>query len=90
MPHSDPPGSAPGQPTGPSTGRLDDLRKFQLVVEHTSNMVIITNAAGEVEWVNQAYTDVTGWTLPEVRGRKPGSYLQGPGTDRKAAARIRR
>ena len=85
MPHA----ADPGDTAGPHQGALDDLRKFQLVVEHTSNMVVVTNAAGEVEWVNQAYTDVTGWTLDEVRGRKPGSYLQGPRTDRRVAARLR-
>ena len=85
MPHSTGPGAVPGDSR---PGGLDDLRKFQLVVEHTSNMVVVTTADGEVEWVNQAYTDVTGWTLDEVHGRKPGSYLRGPGTDRKVVARL--
>lgn len=62
---------------------LQQLQKYRLVVEHTANMVVITNAQRQIEYVNPAYTAVTGWTLDEVRGRKPGSFLQGPETDRR-------
>lgn len=83
---SPPPRPAPAPPPSLS---LEDLAKFQLVVENTSNMVVVTNQAKEIEWVNRAYTKVTGWTLDEVRGRRPGSYLQGPGTDIHTVRRIR-
>ena len=83
---SPPPRPAPAPPPSLS---LEDLAKFQLVVENTSNMVVVTNQAKEIEWVNRAYTKVTGWTLDEVRGRQPGSYLQGPGTDTATVQRIR-
>lgn len=34
-------------------------------------MVLITDAAGAIEYVNEEFTEVTGYTLEEVRGRTP-------------------
>ncbi len=62
-------------------GVLDELQRFRLIVEHASNMVVITDAQRRIEYVNPAYTRVTGWTLDEVRGLKPGRLLHGPMTD---------
>jgi diguanylate cyclase (GGDEF)-like protein/PAS domain S-box-containing protein len=39
-------------------------------------------------FVNPAFTRLTGYTAEEVIGRKPG-FLQGPGTDPEARARVR-
>lgn len=52
---------------------FDELQRFRLIVEHSSNMVVITDAERRIEYVNPSYTRVTGWTLPEVRGLKPGA-----------------
>ena len=60
-------------------------RKLAMVMSRTDNAVIVTNAAGELEWVNDAFTSLTGWTLDEVAGRKPGSFLQGPLTNQATA-----
>lgn len=56
-------------------------QKLALVASRTSNSVIITDSAGRIEWANEGFTRLTGYPLDEVRGRKPGSFLQGPGTD---------
>jgi len=61
----------------------EQMRKLALVAARTSNAVIITDAQGITEWVNDGFTRITGYTLEEVRGRKPGELLQGPGTDRR-------
>ena len=53
-----------------------------MLAERTKNMVIFADTAGRIEWVNAAFTKVTGYKLDEVRGRTPGSVLQGPDTDR--------
>lgn len=62
-------------------GVLSELQRFRLIVEHSSNMVVITDSERRIEYVNPAYTRVTGWTLDEVRGLKPGRLLHGPLTD---------
>lgn len=70
-----------------STQRLEDA-KVSLVARKTTNAVVITNAAGEVEWVNEAFTRMTGYELDEVLGLKPGSFLQGEDTDPEAVANM--
>ncbi|NUP90298.1 MAG: PAS domain-containing protein [Candidatus Sumerlaeia bacterium] len=66
-----------------------EARKLALVASHTDNLVIITDAQGRVEWVNDGFTRVTGYTLEEMRGRRPGHVLQGPETDQATVARMR-
>ncbi|MFN7477216.1 MAG: PAS-domain containing protein, partial [Burkholderiales bacterium] len=48
-------------------------RKLSLVAERTDNGVIITDAHGHIEWVNEGFTRMTEYTSSEVLGRKPGS-----------------
>jgi PAS domain S-box-containing protein len=59
----------------------NELLKLSLIAEHTSNAVIITDAQGRIEWVNDAFTKITEYTLDEVIGKKPGPLLQGNETD---------
>jgi PAS domain S-box-containing protein len=66
------------------------LAKLSLVASKTDNAVIITDKRGLVEWVNDGFTHLTGFTLEEVVGRKPGTLLQGPLTDPEAVGRIRK
>lgn len=58
----------------------EELRKLSLVASKTTNGVIITNSQLEIEWVNEAFSNVTGYTLEEVAGRRPGDLLA-TGTD---------
>jgi PAS domain S-box-containing protein len=51
--------------------------------------LVATGPDGRVEWVNPAFTAMCGFTLDELKGRKPGSLLQGPDTDPAAVGRIR-
>jgi len=67
----------------------EQSRKLSMVAARTDNAVIITDNAGQIEWVNDAFTRITGYTLPEVLGRTPGSALQGPETDAQAVQRMR-
>jgi PAS domain S-box-containing protein len=50
--------------------------------------IVVTDARGRTEWINDAVTEICGYTLAELRGKTPGSVLQGPGTDRRAVRRI--
>ncbi len=56
-------------------------RKLSMVAERTDNAVVITNAEGAIEWVNEGFTRMTEYTLAEALGKKPGSLLQGQATD---------
>lgn len=45
------------------------VRQLSLVVEQTNNPVLITNLAGEIEYVNPAFTRETGYSTEEVVGQ---------------------
>ncbi|MDD5297122.1 MAG: PAS domain S-box protein [Rhodocyclaceae bacterium] len=47
------------------------LLKFSLAVEQSPHSILITNTAGEIEYVNAAFTRITGYSLAEVAGRNP-------------------
>ncbi|MDO6467880.1 EAL domain-containing protein [Neptunomonas phycophila] len=57
-----------------------NLQKLSRAVEQSPTMVLITDAAGAIEYVNEEFTEVTGYTLEEVRGRTP-SILNAGETD---------
>lgn len=65
-----------------------EIKKLSSVATRTDNAVIITNASGEIEWVNTAFTTMTEYSLAEVIGRRPGSLLQGPETDNKTTRKM--
>jgi PAS domain S-box-containing protein len=56
------------------TGRKQDeeqLRKLSRAVEQSPVMALITDVNGTIEYVNQAYTAVTGYRSEEVVGKNP-------------------
>lgn len=57
-----------------------DLERLAMVAENTTDSVIITNARGLTIWVNRAFIQATGFTLQDMKGKKPGSVLQGKET----------
>ena len=63
--------------------------RLALVANHATNGVVICDASAQVEWVNAAFERLTGYTLAEQRGQKPGAFLIGPGTDPVAVQKIR-
>ena len=55
----------------------DELLRLQSAALNSSaNGVIITARDGTIQWVNPAFTDVTGYALDESIGRKPGELLK--------------
>lgn len=64
-------------------------RMLSLVANETDNAVIISNAEGLIEYVNTGFEKLTGWKLDEVKGKKPGSFLQGKETDPRTVDVIR-
>lgn len=64
-------------------------RMLSLVANETDNAVIISDAKGLIQYVNSGFERLTGYSLEEVKGRKPGSFLQGPETDPDSIAKIR-
>jgi len=61
-------------------------RSLAPVAEQLSDAIILTDLHGRVTWTNPAFTRLSGYTLDEMRGQKPGPFLQGPDTDPESAA----
>ncbi|UYQ95906.1 PAS domain S-box protein [Chitinophaga horti] len=59
----------------------EEIRKLSLVASLTSNPVIILDHEGRIEWVNKAFELLSGYTLEEVNGQTPQSFLHGPDTN---------
>jgi len=56
-----------------------ELRKLSMAVEQSPESIVITDTAGTIEYVNETFLRVTGYTRQEVLGRNP-SILQSGGT----------
>ena len=59
------------------------------IAKRTSNAVVVTDSQGRIEWVNEGFGRITGYTLDEVIGKTPGSILQGAATDPSEVRRLR-
>lgn len=70
------------------------LENLSLVASKTDSAVFIIDADEKIEWVNDAFTRMTGYRLDEAVGKKPGILFQGANTDLKEikelAKKIRR
>ncbi len=57
------------------------LENLSLVASKTDNAVFIIDNDEKIEWVNDAFTNQTGYTVEEAKGKKPGSLFQGKNID---------
>jgi PAS domain S-box-containing protein len=51
------------------------LERLALVAEHTTAMVLITDADNRIQWANAALTRLTGWQPEDLLGRLPREVL---------------
>jgi PAS domain S-box-containing protein len=74
-----------------SGGPGDVERQLELlaaIARRTANAVVVTDVTGRIEWINDAFTRLTGYALAEVIGRRPGTLLQGPETSPSTVAEM--
>lgn len=67
--------------------RLTHEHILALVASRVNTAVIISGPDDVIEWVNEGFTELTGYTLEEAVGKRP-SFLRGPATDMESAKRI--
>lgn len=65
-----------------------EMTRLSRIAAQTDNAVILTDVEGKIEWVNQAFTVISGFELEEVIGKKPGHFLQGELSDKATIERI--
>jgi two-component system, cell cycle sensor histidine kinase and response regulator CckA len=49
----------------------DELRRLYRAVEQSPTSIVITDVAGTIEYVNPKFTEVSGYSLEEVKGKTP-------------------
>jgi PAS domain S-box-containing protein len=65
------------------------VRRLATVASESEEGVLITDAKGRTEWVNAAFSRLTGWSLADMLGRRPDWLLHGPETDPATVAHLR-
>lgn len=54
-----------------------EIKKLSTAIDQAANSIIITDANGTIEYVNQYFTELTGYTADEVIGKKPDILKSG-------------
>ncbi|QDV11593.1 Sensor protein FixL [Rosistilla oblonga] len=67
----------------------EHLELLSLVAKYTDNTVVITDAEGCIEWVNDGFVRASGYSFAEVQGKVPGHILYGENTDPATIQQIR-
>jgi diguanylate cyclase (GGDEF)-like protein/PAS domain S-box-containing protein len=49
----------------------EQLRLQSIALESAANGIVITDRQGNIQWVNSAFTKITGYSADEVRGQNP-------------------
>lgn len=66
---------------------LSETERIALVAENTYNPVVIADLERKIVWVNNAFTELTGYTLEEAQGKSP-SFLHCENTDKEEVKSI--
>ncbi len=56
----------------------DQAQLLALVAEHTDNAVVISDAEGRIEWANEAFCRMSGYTSHELLGLRRQDLIHGP------------
>jgi len=59
---------------------MDEVRLLGLAVDATNRAILILDEGRRIIYVNRAFTDLFGYTLEEVQGKRPTQFLPGVGT----------
>ena len=81
-------------PAGPAPSPGLKARLSGLIADRAQHItpegMVMSGPDGLVQWVNPAFSAMCGYTLEELKGKNLGPILQGAGTDRETAERMRR
>ncbi|MES2432385.1 MAG: ATP-binding protein [Pseudomonadota bacterium] len=62
--------------------------RLALVAEHATDSIVFTAPDGRIEWVNDGFTRVTGYSFEEAVGQQPGDLLNTEETNLVALAEL--
>ena len=64
-------------------------KRLERCIEQTTEIILMTDTDGRIEWANPAFSRVSGHSPGEYLGHKPGNLLQGADTDPDTVAFMR-
>lgn len=67
----------------------NQLNILSSIAAENTNGVVISDKEGKIEWANKSFEDMTGYSLQELKGTKPGKFLQGKDTNPETIAYLR-
>ena len=67
----------------------DERARLAAVAERTDNAVLITDTDGRIEWINDGFVRMTGFSAADAIGRIPSELLCGADTDPQSRYRMR-
>ncbi len=56
-------------------------RRLALAASRIKSAVMVTDAQARIEWVNEGFTRLTGYTLADAQGHHPGEFVEGTDSD---------
>ncbi|MDQ2095633.1 PAS domain-containing hybrid sensor histidine kinase/response regulator [Rhodalgimonas zhirmunskyi] len=65
-----------------------EARNLALVARRANDSVLMLDPQGRATWVNNAFQETSGFTLEEIRGKRPGELLTGPESSVRAMREI--
>jgi PAS domain S-box-containing protein len=66
-----------------------ERRKFELEAQESNMPLVTTDATGKIIHVNRPFSAMCGYSLAELKGKKPGEVLQGKATEQKEVREFR-
>ncbi|MES2723056.1 MAG: ATP-binding protein, partial [Pseudomonadota bacterium] len=69
--------------------RSDLDSRLARIARATSSGTALLDTAGRIEWINEGFTAITGYSLNESRGLTPWALLESPHTNPETLARLR-
>lgn len=69
--------------------RTEENKRLSFVARATDNMVVITDKTERIQWVNEPFEKITGYTFEEALGKKPAELVQYRGTSSETKKAIR-
>jgi c-di-GMP-specific phosphodiesterase len=70
--------------------RRDELRLLSLAVNETDRAMLVLDQDRRIIYINRAFSDLFGYSLHEVIGKLPSSFLAGESTEAETLSRFRR
>ena len=69
--------------------RSEEAERLALVAKYASDGVLLMDADLNIMWVNQQFTNTTGYTAEFAVGKSPGAFLNHPDTSKETLAKLK-